>query len=655
MNSNSTMLRSWVLVFVAMAQIASAETKLVTTTGTVTDDQNRPIGGAEIMTVPGRQKAVLSDSQGQFEIAWNPPPPQRRDTECHIIARHKEKNLALVLPMDDDAKSLKLTLKPAVLLSGRVVDPENNAINGARLSLSIRFRTGRPLATIDSQNRTDRYGVFKIDAIPVENRYRITVKAEGYGQRSISFDAKDAVNGHIELGQVELAIANMSVTGRVVDITGHPVPGIEVYCTGFGQPSCHIKSDEQGYFALDGVCAGLVRFFAKGQVDGEHLSCQVLTEAGVRDVKVVVTENGYSRSRYIRTKSHEEIIKSGNPYIAGWVVDENGVAVADVPVMVSCMQSKNEKGQDTLTHSLLAKFGDVTDNQGRFAIELKKEATYSLLFSPDNHAAMIAYDVVTGTKDLKVVLSKGGTITGQLVRFSWGEKVPIPNAQVELKQTNRYSYSYIGSDHERKTMTDSEGRFRFERIRTLIRNDRQRPVFEPRIWELHYGGTSQTVMFLPGEKTKHIDLLIRPNIVEAASLIGKTLPDYTGINIDFHQDRFRDSKLLVCFFDYAQRHSRHCLLQLNGRHKPLQRQGIEIIAVQASKMAGNELDRWIKKTGISIPVGIVTGDMDETRFIWNVRSLPWLILTDAEQIVRAEGFSLEELNEKIKQAGDSEQ
>jgi len=650
MQNNLGTFRCLFLVFISITQIAGSEIRLLTTTGKVIDDQGRPIGGVEIMTVPGRQKAVLSDSQGQFEIAWNPPLPQRRDTECHIIARNKEKNLALVLPMDDYAKSLKLTLKPAVSLSGRVVDPENNAINGAWLSLSIRFHTS--ISSVDSQNRTDRNGLFKIDAIPVENRYRITVKAEGYGQRSISFDAKDAVNGHIELGQVELAVANMSVTGRVVDITGHPVPGIEVYCTGEGQPSCHIKSDEQGYFALDGVCAGLVRFFAEGQVDGKNLADQVLTEAGARDVKVVVTEHGYSRSRYIRTKSHEGIIKSGNPYIAGWVVDENGVAVADVPVMVRCMQSKNEKGQDTVSYFQIARFGDVTDNQGHFAIELEEKATYSLLFSPINHAAMIAYDVVTGTKDLKVVLSNGGTITGQLVRFSRGKEIPVPNAKVELKQTNRNSYSYLGYDRDRKTMTDSQGRFRFEHIRTLMRTDQKRSVFGPRFWELRYGDTSQTVMFLPDETVNHIDLVIRPNITEAASLIGKALPDFTGINIDFRQDRFRDRKILICFFDYTQRPARHCILELNGQLPRLREQDIEIVAVQASKTAGNELDQWIKKMNISIPVDTINCDIDETRFIWNVRFLPWLILTDKEHIVRGEGFSLEELNEKTKQAGD---
>ena len=457
-----------------------------------------------------------------------------------------------------------------------------------------------------------------------------------------------AVDGCLDMGKIELALATMSVSGRVVDVSGHPVPGIDVYCIGEGQTSCHTQSNGQGHFTLNGVCAGTVRFIAEGIENGENVSSQIVTEAGGRDVKVVVTEGMLSRSRYIRTKSHEQIMKSGNLYVAGRVVDEDGVAVADVPVNVRCVQKKNKEGQDTESYYNVSRFGDVTDKQGRFAIELEEDATYSLLFSPNNHAALIVYDVVTGTRDLKVVLPKGGAITGQLVRSDRGKKVPVPNAKIELKQTSRTSYSHIGSDRDRKTVTDSQGRFRFEHIRTQMRTDREEPVYGPRVWELSYGGTSQTVSFLPNETVKHVDLVIRPNIAEATSLLGRALPDFTGINIDLAQDRFRDSRLLICFFDYEQRPSRHCILQLNSRLGQLQKQGLEIIAVQVSKTGENELAQWIKKMNITFTVAAITGDIDEVHFNWNVQFLPWMILTDKEQIVRAEGFNINELDGKIK-------
>lgn len=54
------------------------------------------------------------------------------------------------------------------------------------------------------------------------------------------------------------------------------------------------------------------------------------------------------------------------------------------------------------------------------------------------------------------------------------------------------------------------------------------------------------------------------------------------------------------------------------------------------------------KDKIPFPVGMIEGDSERIRFAWGVQSLPWLILTDQEHIVREEGFMLSELDAKIK-------
>jgi len=53
---------------------------------------------------------------------------------------------------------------------------------------------------------------------------------------------------------------------------------------------------------------------------------------------------------------------------------------------------------------------------------------------------------------------------------------------------------------------------------------------------------------------------------------------------------------------------------------------------------------------IAFPVGAISGDVDELRFEWNVQSLPWLVLTDREHVVQAEGFGMTELDAELKQA-----
>jgi hypothetical protein len=73
-----------------------------------------------------------------------------------------------------------------------------------------------------------------------------------------------------------------------------------------------------------------------------------------------------------------------------------------------------------------------------------------------------------------------------------------------------------------------------------------------------------------------------------------------------------------------------------------------VVAVQASEIDRNKLDSWAKQNDIPFTLGMVQGDQEKALFEWGVRSLPWLILTDSQHMVSAEGFRLSELDEKIK-------
>jgi protocatechuate 3,4-dioxygenase beta subunit len=637
----------WFLVCAALAQTVQAEERKATCMGRVLDDRKQPVEGVEMTIVPGRAKAVTTDSKGQFKINWI----SRRGSENRryfLVARHRTANLGLVFPIRENMDPLDLILQHGITLMGKVANAKGMGIPAVRFDIDLKTPPPYGREFLERfEMQTDAHGRFIIKAIPPENRYSVVVAADGYGQADIDIDAQEAKDHYLDLGEIRLARADMTVTGRVVDLSGNPVPDMDVYCITEGrQPRCHTKSGKQGDFVLKGLCAGTVRFVAEGRVQGENVSCQILTEAGARDVKAVLMK-GYGHSRYVRTKSHEEIARSGNLYVVGRAVDEDGVPVADVPVHVRCVQCKNEEGKDTESYFNLARFGDVTDEWGCFAIELEEEATYSLLFSPTNHAAVIAYDVSVDTKDLHATLPAGSTLLGRLMRIKQGRQVPIANVEVELKQANRTSYSHIGFDRDRKTKTDAEGRFRFEHLRTLIRDRRDELHYAPRVWELCYEDAVQTVQFLDGEKTKQVDLIVRPKLENARSLISRSLPEFHGIDIAFDWERVQDRPILICFFDYEQRPSRRCILQLTQKAAVLQGRGLNIIAVQCSEVPKESLAAWAEKQETPFSVGTLTGSVAEIRFDWNVQSLPWLTLTDKEHVVQAEGFSIAELGAKL--------
>jgi peroxiredoxin len=130
-------------------------------------------------------------------------------------------------------------------------------------------------------------------------------------------------------------------------------------------------------------------------------------------------------------------------------------------------------------------------------------------------------------------------------------------------------------------------------------------------------------------------------------LVGKALPALSGIKTDFSLQLARGNAVLFCFFDYEQRPSRNCIMQLAKRAEELKRKGATLVAIQASKIDENTLNEWAKKYKIPFAVGMIQGNEEKTKFNWGVKSLPWLILTDKEHVVTAEGFSVNKLNEKI--------
>ena len=402
--------------------------------GVVRDKRGRAVADADIKFMPSGGEIVKSDEEGGYEVKWNPRNwGGQEDMVYYLVARLPERNLAAALEVDEDTRQKDIQLNDGVIFTGKVVDPNDKGIEGARIMVNLRVSSwGSNILDYQKRLTTDAEGKFEVKAIPAEQKYNLYANAEGYGKRQVEALADEAVNGRLDVGKLTLALANMSVTGVVVDTDGKPVENAKLYAHGDGQPDCHnLTSDKDGKFTIENVCAGRININA--HVPGEpYMYGNVETEGGARDVKIMVAEQGSSR------------------------------------------------------------------------------------------------------------------------RF-------VPK--------------------------------------------------------------------------------------QPASLVGKTLL-LNSIGIDTSQAK--DKKVLVCFFDYQQRPSRHCVRQLTKKAEQLQEKGVVVVAIQASKVERSKFDAWIAKYEIGFPVGMIEADEEKTRFTWGVKSLPWLIVADKEHIVKADGFSLSELDEKIK-------
>ena len=615
--------------------------------GTVRDTAGRPLEGARVQICPRSGNSVLSNKDGKFEIAW------RHDSwveAAYLVARCAEKNLAIALRVGEETENLNVTLQPAVRLAGMVADPNGRPITGADVRVDL--RASNWVSPLDrALTRTDEAGRFEVPAVPADNRYRIAASATGYGRSETQLRENKTAAGAVDVAVLTLAAANLSVTGRVVDVDGKPMPGVRVYSGTEAQPRVSTHSDEEGHFTLDPVCAGEIRIFAEVRIDGKDVAGTVITEGGASEIPIVISE-GRSVTRYIRTKTYDQIVQGG-AFIAGVALDESGLPVADVPVGVCCTKRKDAEGSLSWSFSTYARQGDVTDAKGRFIIELEEQAEYCLRFSPRHHAAFIAYDVPVGTNDLKVTLPCGGTIAGRLVRMEKGRKKPIPHVEVRIEQAERWSFTHLGFERDRTRETDSDGRFQVEHVRTKMRPidsmRRQEWQYIPRIWKVVHEDTAETVVFENDTKVMNLELVVRPDPADAARLIGVPLPPFDGIDLDLAPDQTEGKSLLICFFDMNQRPSRHCVRTLSERASQLAGSGVLVVAIHAAE--ADSLEAWAKKSKIALPVGTVAGDVEEMKYTWAVRSLPWLILTDREHIVRAAGFAVGELDKIMEQAG----
>jgi hypothetical protein len=137
-------------------------------------------------------------------------------------------------------------------------------------------------------------------------------------------------------------------------------------------------------------------------------------------------------------------------------------------------------------------------------------------------------------------------------------------------------------------------------------------------------------------------------IAKPADLIGKPLPDLAPLGVDPSVLKADGKMVLVCFWDVEQRGSRFCVLELAKMAENLSRQGVQVVAVHASKVDEGVLRTWKTKERIPFPLGMVRDDAAEVA--WRVGGLPWLLLTDRGGLVRAVGFPLSELSVKIAEA-----
>ena len=248
-------------------------------TGSIRDEKGRPVVFAKVGI--GSAFSSSTNKDGIFEMYWN---PQRSRGKVHYLtARHEERNLVAVLEIEKDTGTTDVTLKPGVICTGKLLGPEGNGISGVQVG-------PRGMSVY-----SDAMGCFEIRALLPGQRYEMTASVEGYTPKKIILETDSAVDNHLNLGELTLSVANLSVSGMVVDAEGKPVPNATISCYNTTlREGGHrrTKSQANGKFMIDKMSPGIMSIEASEADAGYG---EVKVEAPATDVKIVVTKKGTYR------------------------------------------------------------------------------------------------------------------------------------------------------------------------------------------------------------------------------------------------------------------------------------------------------------------------------------------------------------------------
>jgi len=179
------------------------------------------------------------------------------------------------------------------------------------------------------------------------------------------------------------------------------------------------------------------------------------------------------------------------------------------------------------------------------------------------------------------------------------------------------------------------------RFANLSTADLKRIEFDKRPYD--YWIKFRNVSLRPGQQTQ-------PEVgVEEvhAGLVGNPLPRFNVARIDAAVANAQGKQVLVCFWDVGQRPSRNCMQRLAKELAALESKGVVVIPVHLSSPGDPPPGEWLEKNHIPLLTETLDDGRAEARQIWGARVLPWLVLTDDNHVVTAEGITVDELNPRL--------
>jgi hypothetical protein len=440
--------------------------------------------------------------------------------------------------------------------------------------------------------------------------YRVSAYRENSRSEGIAATVESGQTNRIEL---ELN-PPPKITGVVRDPSGAVVPGLELSIfPNWGQSGGGTRTDEKGRYEMQWNPQQIGR-------SGEG-SCLL-----ARDVaRNLATAQDIEES----TTALDLRLEPGLS-VVGRVEDVTGKPLNNATVQVHLMAGNSGSQFDSKPIN--------ADAQGRFEITALPPGRHYIFWVRAKGYGSANQNVNESGDTNRVELEP--CVLKVADRKLAGEVVDVdekPAARVNV-------YLYGEGQPNGSVRTDDKGRFRFEEVceGSVQLSASGRNAYGNARAE---AGDTNVVIHLGVRESYSIrETLRRP------SLKGKPLPDLATVELG--SDAAPSGKpVLLCLFDVEQRPSRRFVKQLAEQHDALRQKGLTVLGLQAAVTTADSFKEWKDANPVPFALGRLAEKADKTKWASEVESFPWLILTDGERRVTAEGFALDELDAKLTAMG----
>jgi hypothetical protein len=596
--------------------------------GKVQNEEGKPIGNALILPHDRYATAVggaaLEDAttartgaDGRFVLTGLPVGPR----ELTVTAPGYGPE-GVPVEVTPEMGAIRVTMRPGGVFQGQVLDEDDKPVEDAGVTC-CRWQTEQG-HIISLTGRTDAQGHFTIADVPLKGTMEFYVNKREFLSHHHSI-VLPAESYHATLYHPP------TLSGTVVDDrTGAPVADFEL-AQGILWPGARAAfwREPQAVHSESGAFTVTIDRFVVRTVPP---SCVVRILAGgyVPEASSPVLVGEKPTPLVVR-------LHRGQPW-SGFVRDpaDRPAANASVawigPDHIAFIRDGKLQPQFTASPEWVVR----TDSQGHFELPPAKTEGIILALHDTGYGWWRSADF---TRDSAVHLTAWSRIAGTVRRADSDDHTMQLKAQLAdpAAETNNLPIRWFFD-----TTSHVGGQFAFEFVPSL---------------RLAVGHIADKKFFLadyvtpqPGQTCNLTIQAEPPGSAALRSLVGQVLPALKDIGLESAAARLQNQRVLLCFFDLGQRPSRRCMDLLVQQAEALREKGITVAAIQAAATDEGAWKTWVKERSGALRFGQIKKDTEKVKSAWGVQSLPWLILTDKEHVVRAEGFGPDELESKIRAA-----